>query len=91
MKAPNGWKRSFDDPVTLPDGRELRTLRDAADYIIKLPNAEQQLAEWQTAGRILIGVAEGRDLMMHARIGVLKALNRGAAPVFQPSGKKTHW
>jgi hypothetical protein len=43
---------------------------------MKLPKAEQDLPEWQTAVACLIGAAEGRDFMMHARIGVLRALNR---------------
>jgi hypothetical protein len=47
-------------------GSRLQTLRDAADYIMKLPKAEQRLSEWQTAGRILIGVAEGRSWCMLA-------------------------
>jgi hypothetical protein len=34
-----GWKRAFDDPIPLPNGRQLITLRDAADYIMKLPKA----------------------------------------------------
>jgi hypothetical protein len=33
----------------LPRGRQLVTLKDAADYIMKLPKAEQNLPEWQTA------------------------------------------
>jgi len=41
--------RSLADPVLLPGGRELLTLRDAADYIMKLPKAEQDLEEWQIA------------------------------------------
>ena len=68
--------RTFDDPVLLPGRRELLTLRDAADYIMKLSKAEQDLDEWQTAIGCLIGAAEGRDFLMHARIGVLRALNR---------------
>jgi hypothetical protein len=32
--------------------------------------------EAQVATEILIGAAEGRDFVMHARIGVLRALNR---------------
>jgi hypothetical protein len=60
----------FEDSVTL-------TLKDAADYITKLPKAEQNRPEWQTAIHCLIGAAEGRDFLMHARIGVLKALNAG--------------
>jgi hypothetical protein len=60
----------------LPGGRQLVTLKDAAEYIQKLPEAEQQLEEWQAAIGCLIGAAEGRDFVMHARIGVLRALNR---------------
>jgi hypothetical protein len=33
----------LDDSILLPGGRELLTLRDAADYITKLPKAEQDL------------------------------------------------
>jgi hypothetical protein len=57
-------------------GRQLVTLEDAAGYIMKLPKAEQDLKEWQTAVTCLIGAAEGRDFLMHARIGMLRALNR---------------
>ena len=46
------------------------TLRDAADYIMKLPKAEQNLEPWQTAVEALIMAAEGRGPMMHSRIGV---------------------
>jgi len=35
-----GWDRTLDDPILLPDGRELRTLRDAGNYIASLPKAE---------------------------------------------------
>jgi hypothetical protein len=35
-----GWQRRFEDPIPLPRGRQLVTLKDAADYIMKLPKAE---------------------------------------------------
>jgi hypothetical protein len=31
------WSTEFDDPIVLPDGRQLLTLKDAADYITELP------------------------------------------------------
>jgi hypothetical protein len=31
---------SFDDPIDLPNGRKLITLKDAATYITKLPRTE---------------------------------------------------
>jgi hypothetical protein len=41
LKPAAAWARPFDDPVLLPG--ELVTLRDAADYIMKLPKVEQNL------------------------------------------------
>jgi hypothetical protein len=66
----------FEDTITLSDGRTSSTLTDAGGFITSLPKAERQLEQWQTAIECLIGAAESRDHMMHARIGVLRALNR---------------
>jgi hypothetical protein len=85
------WSRRFEDTITLPDGRTLSTLRDAGDYITGLPKAEQRLEEWQTAIECLTGAAEDRDYMMHARIGLLRALNRHVERAFKPDRKDTHW
>jgi hypothetical protein len=52
------WSRVFDDPVPLPRGRQLVTLKDAANYIQKLPKAEQQFEEWQAAVEALLLVVE---------------------------------
>ena len=74
----------------LPDGRKLITLKNAADYIMKLPKAEQKHEKWQTAVRCLIGAAEGRDFLMHARIGVMQALNKDK-PRVSTDRKDHHW
>jgi hypothetical protein len=82
------WSRPFDDPIPLADGRQLLTLKDAGDYITKLPKAEHSAPEWQTAIHRLIRAAEGRDFVMHARIGMLRALNHGKpAPAPEPRRK----
>jgi hypothetical protein len=72
-------------------GRQIVTLKDAANYIMKLPKAEQNLEEWQTAIACLIGAADGRDFIMHAHIGMLRALNRHVERVFDSSRKDPHW
>jgi hypothetical protein len=60
------WIKRFVDPIILPDGRELLTLRDAAEYITR--TAE---------GRALCCLSPERDgPEMLARLAVLKALNR---------------
>jgi hypothetical protein len=84
------WSRKFDDPISLPIGRQLVTLLDAGVYITELPKADQQLDDWQTAIGCLIGAAEGRDFMLHSRIGVLRALNRNAERTFT-NRKDSHW
>jgi hypothetical protein len=54
-----GWSREFDDPVELSKGKPLVTMRrDAANYIVKLPKAEQQATPWQTAAEVLMLVGE---------------------------------
>jgi hypothetical protein len=52
--ANRGWQSKFDDPIVTPDGRTLVTLRDAAQYITKLPKAEHDAAEWQVAMEVCL-------------------------------------
>jgi hypothetical protein len=40
------WSRSFDDPITTPDGKTLRTLKDAAEYVLALPEKTQAEPAW---------------------------------------------
>jgi hypothetical protein len=85
------WQREFDEPIELPKGKPLATLRDAANYIIKLPKAEHDAPEWQAAMAALILVAEKGGPTMLARIGMMRALNRHVERVFGPPRKATHW
>ena len=84
------WSTPFENPITLPDGRQLLTLSDAADYITALPEQESKLAQWQVAIEALMLVARNGPTML-ARIAVMKALNRGVERVFNPDRKDTHW
>ena len=43
------WDQKFFDPIELPKGKSLVTLRNAAQYIINLPKAEHDADEWQAA------------------------------------------
>lgn len=87
--ADKGWRKRFEDPIPLPvTGRLLFTLEDAAAYIMKLRKPERDLPDWQTAGEMLIGAAEGREFLMHAHIAMMRALNRDRpAPVPVPRRK----
>jgi hypothetical protein len=52
------WDQRFSDPIELPKGKKLVTLRDAALYIIKLPKAEHDAEELLAAMQALLLVAE---------------------------------
>jgi hypothetical protein len=64
--------------------------RYAADYITSLPKKESDLPEWQAAIEVLMLVSRSGPTMM-ARIGVMKALNRGHVREFNPDAKQHHW
>jgi len=53
------------------------TLRDAADYITALPKKESALPEWQAAIEALVLVVERDGSTTSARIGLMRAFNRG--------------
>jgi hypothetical protein len=49
------WSREFEEPIIIPARgkrgrtRQLVTLKDAGEYITKLPKAERSATEWQGA------------------------------------------
>jgi hypothetical protein len=71
------WKQRFFDPIPVPGRKPLITLRDAALYITKLSKAEHEAPDWQAATEALMLVATLGGPTMMARIGVMRALNRG--------------
>jgi hypothetical protein len=85
------WSRKFDEPIPLPRGRRLVTLRDAGNYILKLPESEHTAPEWQVAMKALGLVASLGGPTMFARIGVMRALNWQVERVFNPNRKDTRW
>jgi hypothetical protein len=80
------WSDQFDDPIP-----GCRTLQDAADHIVKLSKATLQLHHWQAAGVALIMAAEGSGPLLHARVGMLKAINYGHEREFRSDRMETHW
>ena len=73
------WSRAFHMPIPLPDGRMLRTLRDAGEYIRALPRAKYKQPEWEIAAETLLAAVEGSGSLMFAEIAMRKALKAPAA------------
>lgn len=79
------WDRPFPQPVPLPKGPPAQTLRDAANYIGKLPQPERDCQEWRLAVQMLIDAAEDRGPMLIARMGIVSALEAQVERTFDPA------
>jgi hypothetical protein len=69
------WQQFFHDPIELPDGRVLRSLRDAGEFIQMLPKATVNRPEWRAAVQALLVVVEHDGDTRPVRIGIVRALN----------------
>ena len=84
-------KEMSERSIALPDGRRLVVLRDAGSYIPALSLEEAALPEWQAAIEGVMLVVELGGPTMFARIGIMRALNRGHVREFDTLRKDTHW
>ena len=84
------WSRRFDEPIPTK-GKLIVTLQDAAQFILKLPKAEQNRPHWQAAAEAVIMATEDRGPLMDADIGMKWALNAGKPAEFDPKRKSPHW
>jgi hypothetical protein len=82
------WEQLFFDPIELPDGWTLRSLRDAGEFIQSVPKVTQDRPEWKTAVRALLLVVECDGDPMLARIGIMQALNAGKSTERGPQRRK---
>jgi hypothetical protein len=83
-----GWHRAFDDPITLHDGRVLKTLRDAGEFVAGLPKEKHDQPEWRLAATMLMQAAEDGAPVMLAEIAMRRALNVDGEPV-RPGPRRT--
>jgi hypothetical protein len=85
--SPSSWSRKFNEPISPASGRALVSLRDAANYIRPFPKRRPA----RRNGKALMLVAELNGPAMFARIGIMRALNRGQVRQFNPARKDHHW
>jgi hypothetical protein len=92
MTLADGWSRKFNDPIVLPNGKRLITLRDAISWLAKsVPASEHDAQEVQTAAHCVTEAAENNGPMVFARIAMLQAINRNKPRQLTPSRKPHHW
>ena len=52
------WSRKLSPPITLDDGRTFATLREAADFILELPDLHRRNPHWQLAIEAMMRAAK---------------------------------
>src|SRR6266436_5050424 len=58
-----GWSRRFDEPIPLPNGSKLVTLKDAIAWLAKeVPKSEHSMKEVQAAAHCITEAAENDDV-----------------------------
>lgn len=86
------WSRRFDEPIELPDGRKLRTLKEAIAWLAKdIPKSEHTMPKVQAAARMVTEAAENNGPMIFARIGMMQAIHRHRVKEFDALRKPHHW
>jgi hypothetical protein len=86
------WDSRFAEPIELPDGIKLASLRESIAHLVKtIPAAERRLPAVLTAAEMLTAAAEHGGPIEFARITTLQALNRHAFRGFNPDRKDPHW
>jgi hypothetical protein len=85
------WSLKFANPILLPNGKKLTSLREAGEHIAKLPQTEHDSKERQTAMHCLLQAADHGGPVDFARIGVMQALHRHEEKVNDASRKDPKW
>ena len=79
------WSRHFEDPSMAERDQRLEIPATTSQAFRRL----SRISMWQTSIRSLMGAADGRDFVMHSRIGLLHALNRNVKGLFNSGHKGT--
>jgi hypothetical protein len=51
------WSKKLPEPVRLKSGRELRTLKDAGEMVLRLPEMIRHSPKWAYAAELLLQAA----------------------------------
>jgi hypothetical protein len=82
----------FDEPIKLPGGGKLFTLKQAIAWLAKeIPQSEHTMKEVQAAAHCVTEAAENDGPMTLASMGMMQAINRHKPVEFDPKRKSPHW
>jgi len=79
------WDSRFPEPIELPDGVQLASLREAIVHLVNtVPSSERATPVILTAAKLITSAAERGGPIEFARIATLRAFNRHVECVLNP-------
>ena len=86
------WDSRFAQPIELPGGVKLASLREAILHLVNtVPSFERSSPVVLTAAEMITSAAERGGPIEFARIATLRAVSRHAVREFDPTRKEPHW
>jgi hypothetical protein len=85
------WDLKFPEPIAVPIGKPLVTLREAGQYIAALPAETHSTEAWLSAMHVLIQAADHAGPIEFARLGIMQALKPKLEPVYRSAGTDPKW
>jgi hypothetical protein len=86
----SGWYAHFREPVPVPKGEPLITLRDAGAYVTRLSKTQYDGVGWKNAMYALIQAAEHGGPVEFARLGMMQALYPKGEQTYNRDRKDSH-
>jgi len=76
-----GWSAPLAKEFVPPNGKPIKTLADARDFLLKLPKSRHKEDDVQAAIEAVLMAAEGRGPILHATAGIGTVIHgRNAGP-----------
>jgi hypothetical protein len=85
------WDTPFPEPIPVPQGKPLVTLRDAGAYVTSLPLKVHDARAWQTAMECLLLAADKAGPIEFARLAMEQAIRPKPEPVYHSVKKDPVW
>jgi hypothetical protein len=85
------WDSKFPEPIAVPVGKPLVTLREAGQYIAALPAETHSTEAWLSAMHVLIQAADHGGPIEFARLGMMQALQPNSEPLYRSASTEPKW
>jgi hypothetical protein len=86
-----GWSAPLDRTFLPTQGKPIKTLVDARNFLLRLPKSRHADDDVQAAIEAVLMAAEGRGPILHAAVGIGRVLNGHSGIQLPKSFRRSRW